>query len=102
MAPLKHIIEGEKKEKKKGLEPLFMAISGFVGMAVMFVISTMVLPKFKLLKSRQGKGKFSPELSNLAKTVLMAVEGKGCMEKYACELKRTTNRFHIFNNGVYK
>lgn len=102
MAPLKHVIETEKPAKKKGLEPLFMAISGFVGMAVMFVLSAVFLPKFKILKSRDGKNKSSLEISNLTKTILLAIEGKGCMEKFSCELKKSTKIFNIFNSNVFK
>lgn len=45
--------------KGKALEPLFMAISGLVGMAVMFMFSMVLLPRFsgaiKKKKGRQGR-----------------------------------------------
>lgn len=34
----------------KGMEPLFMAISGFIGMALMFVFSVLFLPKFDKIR----------------------------------------------------
>lgn len=86
----------------KSLEPLFMAISGFIGMAVMFVLSVLVLPKFGVLKSRGGKQQFGPETYSITRLVLRAIEGKQCTERMACEIGKTADAYNLYNNRFVK
>lgn len=89
-------------KQSKALEPLFMAISGFIGMAVMFVVSVLVLPKFGILKSRGGKQQFGSESYSVTGIVLRAIEGKQCSEKLACEIGKTANAYNMYNNRFVK
>lgn len=86
----------------KGLEPLFMAISGFIGMAVMFILSVIVLPKFGVLKSRGGKQQFGPETYSITGIVLRAIEGRHCRERIACEIGKTADAYNLYNNRFVK
>ncbi|XP_022914699.1 uncharacterized protein [Onthophagus taurus] len=96
-----HIIEKptEMKPKKKGLEPLFMAISGFIGMSVMFVLSMLILPKFGHVKPKKG---VNPEDGGLAKVIYQAIEGYDCSERLSCEFGKTTRAFNVHNNRFFK
>lgn len=87
----------DKKKDKKALEPLFMAISGFVGMAVMFVLSILVLPKFGLKKSLP-KSKRNEKIGDIARIALQAIEGQDCTERFACELEKTSRTFNLNDN----
>lgn len=86
----------------KALEPLFMAISGFIGMAVMFVLSVLVLPKFGILKSRGGKQQFDGDIYSITEIVLKAIEGEDCLEKLTCEVGKTANAYDMYNNRFVK
>ncbi|XP_044765868.1 uncharacterized protein LOC123322089 [Coccinella septempunctata] len=88
--------EGDQKNK---LEPLFMAISGFLGMAVMFVLSVLVLPKFGI-KPHKPKGK--QELGDIARIALQAIEGQDCRERFACELSKTARSLNLQENRFIK
>lgn len=79
-----------------------MAISGFIGMAVMFVLSALVLPKFSILKTRGGKQQFGNEVYSITGIVLKAIEGKQCSEKLACEMGKTADAYNIYNNRFVK
>lgn len=89
-------------KQKKALEPLFMAISGFIGMAVMFVLSVLILPKFGILKHRGGKQQFGNESYSIPGIVLRAIEGKHCPEKLACEIGKTADAYDMYNNRFVK
>lgn len=88
--------DGDKKNK---LEPLFMAISGFLGMAVMFVLSVLVLPKFGI---KQHKPKGKQELGDIARIALQAIEGQDCRERFACELSKTARSLNLQENRFVK
>ncbi|KAL3289465.1 hypothetical protein HHI36_022888 [Cryptolaemus montrouzieri] len=88
--------DGDKKNK---LEPLFMAISGFLGMAVMFVLSVLVLPKFGL-KATKPKGKH--DLGEIARIALLSIEGQDCTERFACELSKTARSLNLQENRFVK
>ncbi|XP_056645265.1 uncharacterized protein LOC130450708 [Diorhabda sublineata] len=97
--------ESEPKEnkEKKGLEPLFMAISGFVGMAVMFVISMLILPKFENKKPKKASlWHKNEDMDELARLALNAIEGKDCRERFACELRKTARNFNLQDNRFIK
>ncbi|KAK9890201.1 hypothetical protein WA026_010311 [Henosepilachna vigintioctopunctata] len=82
-------------DKKNKLEPLFMAISGFLGMALMFVLSVLVLPKFGI---KRNKPKSKHDLGEIARIALQAIEGKDCRERFACELSKTARSFNLHEN----
>ncbi|XP_076262549.1 uncharacterized protein LOC143197742 isoform X2 [Rhynchophorus ferrugineus] len=91
--------EATRKEAKP-IEPLFMAISGFIGMAVMALVSMIIVPKFGI------KGKIKPptnkeKLDDLTKLAIRAIEGQ-CAERFACELTKTARSFSIEENRFYK
>lgn len=88
-------------DKKKALEPLFMAISGFIGMALMFALSAIVLPKFGGTKSR-GEPQSGQELLSLTKVVFNAIEGRGCSERMLCEIAKTVDAYNLYNNRFVK
>lgn len=81
----------------KSVEPLFMAIAGFVGMALMFAFSVLFLPKFGNLRPRGIAAlKHVPdELATLTKLVLDGIDGKDCTERIACELGRAVRRMQL-------
>ena len=81
----------------KSVEPLFMAIAGFVGMALMFAFSVLFLPKFGNLRSRGINAlKHAPdELAALTKLVLEGIDGKDCSERIACEIGRAVRKMHL-------
>ncbi|XP_065165388.1 uncharacterized protein [Atheta coriaria] len=93
-------------DKKKGLEPLFMAISGFIGMTVMFILSALVLPKFHKLKPkgwrREGLQEEEEELYGIGRVALEAIDGYDCMERFACEAGKTANALGLYHNRFVK
>ncbi|CAH1378332.1 uncharacterized protein [Tenebrio molitor] len=94
-----------EKKDKKALEPLFMAISGFIGMAVMFVLSVLVFPKFGIKKTRgsiKGGVKKNERITDIARVALQAIEGKDCAERFACELEKTARAFNLQDNRFVK
>ncbi|XP_018330960.1 uncharacterized protein LOC108740920 [Agrilus planipennis] len=85
-------------EKKKSLQPLFMAISGFIGMAAMIIISILCLPKF-------GKIKFRSELddvSGMSRVALQVLDGEDCTERFKCEIGKAAYTFSLHNNRFTK
>nr|XP_023023885.1 uncharacterized protein LOC111512029 [Leptinotarsa decemlineata] len=90
-------------KKPKTLEPLFMAISGFIGMAVMFVLSMIVLPKLGSKPSKKGIwAKRNENVEDFARLALKAIDGDDCMERFACELSKTARTFNIQDNRFIK
>lgn len=89
-------------KKPKTLEPLFMAISGFIGMAVMFVLSVLVLPKFGIKSKTKVFGKKNEKIEDFARLAIDAIDGGGCAERFACELSKTARAFHLQDNRFVK
>lgn len=95
----------DMKKAKSPLEPLFMAISGFIGMAVMFVLSVLVLPKFG---SKPNKTKLLPikktdsDFEDFARLAIDAIENRECAERFACELSKTARTFNMQDNRFIK
>lgn len=82
--------------------PLVMAISGFIGMAVMFVLSMVVLPKLGGTKTKVSNDvKKKDQLDDFARFALNAIEGN-CAERFACELTKTARSFDMEDNRFYK
>lgn len=89
----------EPSKKPHKLEPLFMAISGFIGMTVMFVLSALILPKFSALKPRGVKDSGMTGMMNI---IFKAIEGYDCSERFACEFGKTARAFNMHNNRFVK
>ncbi|XP_021922772.1 uncharacterized protein LOC110831262 isoform X2 [Zootermopsis nevadensis] len=81
----------------KSVEPLFMAVAGFVGMALMFAFSVLFFPKFGNLRSRGISAlKHAPdELTTLTKLILDGINGKDCTERIACEVGRAVRKMRL-------
>ncbi|KAG5874260.1 hypothetical protein JTB14_028070 [Gonioctena quinquepunctata] len=95
--------EMTEDKKPKTLEPLFMAISGFIGMAVMFVLSMIVLPKFGSKPSKKGVwAKRDEHIEDFARLALNAIDGNDCTERFACELSKTARTFNLQDNRFVK
>lgn len=90
------------KKPENKLEPLFMAISGFVGMAVMFVLSLVVLPKFGKPNNKKIVWPKTVDMDELARLALNAIEGSDCRERFACELSKTARNFNMTENRFIK
>lgn len=76
----------------KRFEPLFIAMASFVGVAMMFILSILFMPKFGNVRSDVAAVKEAVEegnLSELSSVVFEAIEGRDCSERLACELGRT-------------
>ncbi|KAL1493163.1 hypothetical protein ABEB36_011273 [Hypothenemus hampei] len=92
----------EKKDAKHMEHPLIMAISGFIGMAMMFVLSMVVLPKLGSTKPKvNNEIKKKDQLDDFARLALNAIEGN-CAERFACELTKTARSFDLEDNRFYK
>lgn len=91
----------EMSTKSKALEPLFMAISGFIGMAVMFVFSMVFLPKLKPKKSREMRsfGNTYDQLYSLGAVLSEIIENYECK---SCNTHRTSKILKIHNNSFIK
>ncbi|KAK4871621.1 hypothetical protein RN001_015745 [Aquatica leii] len=89
-------------DKKKAMEPLFMAMSSFIGMAVMFVLSILFLPKFGNFKSRGVKQESSTELTNIVQIIFKAIEGDDCSERVLCEIGKAAKAFRVHDNRFLK
>lgn len=90
-----------EEKKPKPLEPLFMAISGFIGMALMYVVSMVLLPKLGV-KSRTVKEENNAEVGSMVRIALQAIEGQDCRERIACELGKTARAFNLYDNRFVK
>ncbi|KAH1029970.1 uncharacterized protein LOC109540942 isoform X1 [Dendroctonus ponderosae] len=91
----------EKKEEKPMEHPLIMALSGFIGMAVMLVFQKFVLPKFEAKPKVNGAIKRKDDLDDFARFAMNAIDGN-CAERFACELTKTARSFEIEDNRFYK
>lgn len=82
-----------------------MAISGFIGMAVMLLFSVVVMPKLNT-KANPKKRIWKQDddrIENFSKLALRAIEGESCAERFACELSQTAARaFGMQNNRFVK
>ncbi|XP_019868879.2 uncharacterized protein LOC109597556 isoform X2 [Aethina tumida] len=96
--------KGDMEEKKtKAMEPLFMAISGFIGMAVMFVMSIFWFPRLKTTTGGITKKTSKQEkITDIARIALSAIEGQDCTERFACELGKTARSFNLQDNRFMK
>ncbi|XP_012258159.2 uncharacterized protein LOC105687270 [Athalia rosae] len=73
-----------ESSEKQVSNPLFVAISGFVGMALIFMASVLFMPRFGSMESRNSSSNFF----QLSRVAWEAIEGRNCSERFACELNR--------------
>lgn len=85
----------------KALEPLFMAVSSFMGMAMMFFFSMIFMPRLSHFKSRADVPNQRPPTS-LSDVVLKAIDGQDCNERLFCEAGRVLRVFHLADNRFVK
>lgn len=73
---------------QKNVEPLFIAMASFVGMAMMFILSILFMPKFGNIRSRDVAAlKTAPdEILSLSSVIGEVIEGKDCSRRIACEV----------------
>ncbi|XP_049805183.1 uncharacterized protein LOC126248332 [Schistocerca nitens] len=102
MTDMVHMDASEMSDSQKNVEPLFMAIAGFIGMAVMYIVSVLFLPKFGSLRSREIVAlKSAPDdLSGLTKVVFEALDGKDCSERIICEIGQTIRRMQLDRKSI--
>lgn len=88
--------------EKKRVEPLFVAMSGFIGVALMFVVSVLFLPKL-VGKSRNGpqlKSDEPDDFSALTRLVMQAIHGKDCSARIACEVGQAMRKMRLDNKPL--
>ncbi|KAG8270933.1 hypothetical protein J6590_074171 [Homalodisca vitripennis] len=79
--------------KETRLDPLFLAMAGFVSMATIVSFSILFLPKFGDNRSRQKAAlktlaEDEEEMVSLSRVVGQAIQGRDCTDRLACELGR--------------
>ncbi|XP_066995178.2 uncharacterized protein [Anabrus simplex] len=90
------------ENEEKAVEPLFMAMAGFIGMAVMFIVSILFFPKFGSLRSRGISAlKNAPdEVMSFTKLIFEAIDGKDCSERISCEVGRAVRRMKLDDRPI--
>lgn len=88
--------------KYKGLEPLFMAISSFIGMSLMFFFSMLMFPKFGIHKYKSRSDLIKPEVLSLSEIIFEAIEGHDCHERIYCEAGKVLKALHLNDNRFIK
>lgn len=88
-----------QQPKNKALEPLFMAISSFMGMAMMFLFSMVFLPQFRQVpKSRSGVKEDNIKTATISEIVFEAIEGHDCRERIYCEAGKMLYQLNLSDN----
>lgn len=88
---------------KPKVEPLFVAMAGFVGVAVVFLSALMFIPRLPipLISSKAAVLKRAPEeLASLTKLVAESIDGKDCSERIACEVGRAMRSMNVGNKPI--
>ncbi|KAK6620225.1 hypothetical protein RUM44_006626 [Polyplax serrata] len=86
--PTQHLHVTMVDSSNKSVEPLFMAISSFIGMALMFFFSVILVPRFQKLRSKNAVFKDEDEMSSFGSVILEAMAGRDCSERLGCEIAR--------------
>lgn len=87
---------------EKSIEPLFIAMASFVGVAMMFILSILFMPKFGNLGSRgEAALKNAPEeMVTLSRIIGEAIEGKDCSDRIACEVGKAIRIMKLGNKPI--
>lgn len=82
---------------KPKVEPLFVAMAGFVGVAVVFLSAMMFIPRLPIpaLSSKSVLKRAPEELATLTKLVTESIDGKDCSERIACEVGRAMRSMQV-------
>lgn len=87
---------------KPKVQPLFVAMAGFVGIAVVFLSALMFIPILPVpILSSKGVLKRAPEeLASLTKLVAESIDGKDCSERIACEVGRAMRSMRVGSKPI--
>lgn len=87
---------------KSRVEPLFVAMAGFVGVAVVFLSALMFIPILPIhaLTSKAALKRAPEELASLTKLVAESIDGKDCSERIACEVGRAMRSMRVGNKPI--
>ncbi|XP_022181413.1 uncharacterized protein LOC111041447 [Myzus persicae] len=87
---------------KPRVEPLFVAMAGFVGVAVVFLSALMFIPILPIhaLTSKAVLKRAPEELASLTKLVAESIDGKDCSERIACEVGRAMRSMRVGNKPI--
>lgn len=82
---------------KPKVEPLFVAMAGFMGVAVVFLSALMFIPRLPipLISSKAVLKRAPEELASLTKLVAESIDGKDCSERIACEVGRAMRSLQV-------
>lgn len=83
------LVSNSNVSNVKTVEPLFMAMTGFISMAVMFAASVLFLPKLTRWNLDGDRGsKVRDELASISNVMMDAFHGQDCTERLTCEFGR--------------
>lgn len=87
---------------KPHVQPLFVAMAGFVGVAVVFLSALMFIPILPIhaLTSKAALKRAPEELASLTKLVAESIDGKDCSERIACEVGRAMRSMRVGNKPI--
>lgn len=87
---------------KPRVEPLFVAMAGFVGVAVVFLSAMMFIPRLPIpaLTSKGVLKRAPEELATLTKLVTESIDGKDCSERIACEVGRAMRSMKVGSKPI--
>ncbi|XP_060856094.1 uncharacterized protein LOC132933839 [Metopolophium dirhodum] len=106
MAQTTAMSEPEKPDNqavaKPRVQPLFVAMAGFVGVAVVFLSALMFVPILPIhaLTSKAALKRAPEELASLTKLVAESIDGKDCSERIACEVGRAMRSMRVGNKPI--
>lgn len=92
----------ENQVTKSKVEPLFVAMAGFVGVAVVFLSALMFIPRLPIsaLSSKAVLKRAPEELASLTKLVTESIDGKDCSERIACEVGRAMRSMQVGSKPI--
>ncbi|VVC43948.1 WD40/YVTN repeat-like-containing domain [Cinara cedri] len=87
---------------KPKVEPLFVAMAGFVGVAVVFLSALMFIPRLPIpvLGTKAALKRAPEELATLTRLVAESIDGKDCTERIACEVGRAMRSMQLDNKPI--
>lgn len=91
---------GQDPGKKFIVEPLFVAMAGFVGIAMIFMSAVLFLPKLVTPHPTVNGLRGPQELAALTKLAVEAIEGNDCTERIACEVGRAMRGMQVGNQPI--
>lgn len=86
--------------KKIVVEPLFVAMAGFVGIAMIFMSAVLFLPKILSPPPEVSSLKGPQELAALTKLAVETIEGNDCTERIACEVGRAMRNMQVGSKPI--